>query len=92
MRDLKTHVSEMCELQRTMDNEMKLQEFLGVKGQHREMSDLNAKRAAEIKAKTEEKQNLIANYKQILHTIKDTFGISVHPFSFTVEGLETIVP
>ncbi|CAD1479812.1 unnamed protein product [Heterotrigona itama] len=45
LRDLKTHVSEMCELQRTMDNEMKLQEFLGVKGQYREMADLNAKQS-----------------------------------------------
>ncbi|XP_076224437.1 coiled-coil domain-containing protein 63 isoform X1 [Nomia melanderi] len=74
MRDLKTHVSEMCELQRTLDNEMKLQEFLGVKGQHREMVDLNAKRAAEKKAKMEEKQSMIANYKQILQTIKEFTG------------------
>ncbi|XP_076641835.1 coiled-coil domain-containing protein 63 [Halictus rubicundus] len=74
MRDLKTHVSEMCELRRTLDNEMKLQEFLGTKGQHREMTDLNAKRAAEKKAKTEEKQNMIANYKHILQTIKEFTG------------------
>ncbi|XP_076235752.1 coiled-coil domain-containing protein 63 [Calliopsis andreniformis] len=74
MRDLTTHVSEMCELQRTLDNEMKLQEFLGVKGQHREMADLNAKRAAEKKAKAEEKQNKIASYKKILHLIKEFTG------------------
>ncbi|XP_078049510.1 coiled-coil domain-containing protein 63 [Augochlora pura] len=74
IRDLKTHVSEMCELQRTLDNEMKLQEFLGVKGQHREMTDLNAKRAAENKAKMEEKQAMIANYKNILQMIKEYTG------------------
>ncbi|XP_076620369.1 coiled-coil domain-containing protein 63 [Colletes latitarsis] len=74
IRDLKAHVSEMCELQRTMDNEMKLQEFLAVKGQHREMADLNAKRAAEKKAKMEEKQNMITNYKQILQMIKEFTG------------------
>ncbi|XP_076375891.1 coiled-coil domain-containing protein 63 [Megalopta genalis] len=74
IRDLKTHVSEMCELQRTLDNEMKLQEFLGVKGQHREMTDLNAKRAAENKAKMEEKQTMIANYKNILQMIKEYTG------------------
>ncbi|XP_076676671.1 coiled-coil domain-containing protein 63 [Andrena cerasifolii] len=74
IRDLNTHVSEMCELQRTLDNEMKLQEFLGVKGQYREMTDLNAKRAAEKKAKKEAKQDKIASYKQILHMIKEFTG------------------
>ncbi|XP_053999430.1 coiled-coil domain-containing protein 63-like [Hylaeus anthracinus] len=74
IRDLRAHVSEMCELQRTMDNEMKLQEFLGVKGQHREMADLNAKRAAEKKANMEKKQNMISNYKQILQMIKEFIG------------------
>lgn len=64
----------MCELQRTMDNEMKLQEFLGVKGQYREMADLNAKRAAERKAKIEEKQNMIEDYKHILQMIKEFIG------------------
>ncbi|XP_060818371.1 coiled-coil domain-containing protein 63-like [Bombus pascuorum] len=75
LRDLKAHVSEMCELQRTMDNEMKLQEFLGVKGQYREMGDLNAKRAAERKAKIEEKQDKIENYKNILQLIKEFTGV-----------------
>ncbi|XP_068971166.1 coiled-coil domain-containing protein 63-like [Bombus flavifrons] len=75
LRDLKAHVSEMCELQRTMDNEMKLQEFLGVKGQYREMGDLNAKRAAERKAKMEEKQDKIENYKNILQLIKEFTGV-----------------
>ena len=70
-------MSEMCELQRTMDNEMKLQEFLGVKGQYREMGDLNAKRAAEKKAKMEEKQDKIENYKNILQLIKEFTGICV---------------
>lgn len=74
LRDLKNHISEMCELQRTMDNEMKLQEFLGVKGQHREMSDLNEKRAAERKASMEYKQSKIETYKNILHTIKEFIG------------------
>ncbi|XP_029043708.2 coiled-coil domain-containing protein 63 [Osmia bicornis bicornis] len=74
IRDLKAHVSEMCELQRTLDNEMKLQEFLGVKGQYREMVDLNIKREAERKAKLEEKQNKIASYKEILYMIKEFTG------------------
>ncbi|XP_001605946.3 coiled-coil domain-containing protein 63 [Nasonia vitripennis] len=74
MRDLKNHTSEMCELQRTIDNEMKLQEFLGVKGQYREMSDLNAKKEAEKKAKREEMRNKIAVYNQILTLVKQFTG------------------
>ncbi|XP_050457362.1 coiled-coil domain-containing protein 63-like isoform X1 [Cataglyphis hispanica] len=74
IRDLKNHTSEMCELRRTLDNEMKLQEFLGVKGQFREMVDLNAKKEAERQAKREEKQNKIAALTQILQTIKQFTG------------------
>ncbi|XP_015593598.1 coiled-coil domain-containing protein 63 [Cephus cinctus] len=73
-RDLKSHTSEMCELQRTLDNEMKLQEFLGVKGQFRQMGDLNAKQEAEKLAKREEMQNKIASYTQILTLIKQFTG------------------
>lgn len=65
----------MCELQRTIDNEMKLQEFLGVKGQYREMSDLNAKKAAEREAKKEEMKNKIATYNNILEVVKSFTGI-----------------
>nr|XP_012218958.1 PREDICTED: coiled-coil domain-containing protein 63 [Linepithema humile]XP_012218959.1 PREDICTED: coiled-coil domain-containing protein 63 [Linepithema humile] len=74
IRDLKNHTSEMCELRRTLDNEMKLQEFLGVKGQFREMTDLNAKKEAERQTKREEKQNKIAALTQILQTIKKFSG------------------
>ncbi|XP_011644168.1 coiled-coil domain-containing protein 63 isoform X2 [Pogonomyrmex barbatus] len=74
IRDLKNHTSEMCELKRTLDNEMKLQEFLGVKGQFREMVDLNAKKEAERQAKREEKQNKIAAFTQILQTIRQFTG------------------
>lgn len=64
----------MCELQRTIDNEMKLQEFLGVKGQYREMSDLNAKLKAEKEARREEMRNKIAVYNQILTLVKQFTG------------------
>ncbi|XP_020283097.1 coiled-coil domain-containing protein 63 [Pseudomyrmex gracilis] len=74
IRDLRNHTSEMCELKRTLDNEMKLQEFLGVKGQFREMADLNAKKEAERQARREEKQNKIAAFTQILQTIKQFTG------------------
>ncbi|XP_011147954.1 coiled-coil domain-containing protein 63 [Harpegnathos saltator] len=74
IRDLKNHTSEMCELKRTLDNEMKLQEFLGVKGQYREMADLNAKKEAERQAKREEKQNKIAAFTHNLQTIKQFTG------------------
>ncbi|XP_014211895.1 coiled-coil domain-containing protein 63-like [Copidosoma floridanum] len=74
MRDLKSHTLEMCELQRTIDNEMKLQEFLGVKGQYREMNDLKAKQQAEKRAKREEMRNKVAMYSQILKLVKQFTG------------------
>lgn len=67
---MKSHTSEMCELQRTIDNEMKLQEFLGVKGQFREMSDLNAKKEAERQSKRAEMRNKIKVYNRILADVK----------------------
>ncbi|XP_058808667.1 coiled-coil domain-containing protein 63 [Phymastichus coffea] len=73
-RDLKNHTSEMCELQRTIDNEMKLQEFLGVKGQYREMSDLNARKDAEKQAKRAAMRDKIDNYNRILNLIKQFTG------------------
>lgn len=73
----------MCELRRTLDNEMKLQEFLGVKGQFREMVDLNAKKEAEKQAKREEKQNKIASLTQILQTIKQFTGIKIFLLKIT---------
>ncbi|XP_063987463.1 coiled-coil domain-containing protein 63 [Diachasmimorpha longicaudata] len=73
-RDLKAHTSEMCELQRTLDNELKLQEFLGIKGQHREMADLQAKKEAEREAKREEMKNKIASYTEILNLVKQFTG------------------
>jgi hypothetical protein len=64
----------MRELKRTLDNEMKLQEFLGVKGQFREMSDLNARREAEKQAKRKYRQDRIAALTNILETIKQFAG------------------
>jgi len=64
----------MCELKRTLDNEMKLQEFLGVKGQFREMGDLNARREAEKQAKRKYTQDRIAALTNILETIKQFAG------------------
>jgi len=64
----------MCELKRTLDNEMKLQEFLGVKGQFREMSDLNARREAERQARRKYMEDKIASLANILKTIKQFAG------------------
>lgn len=64
----------MCELQRTLDNELKLQEFLGIKGQYREMADLNAKKEADKQAKSEAMQNKIATYNEILTLIQQFTG------------------
>lgn len=98
MRDFDTHKAEMCELQRTLDNEMKLQEFLGVKGQYRRTIDLQIKQEAERVAKRQEQQDKIATYTHILDTIKeftgdrkvyDKFNLKTHlllfVFSFILE-------
>lgn len=76
----------MCELQRTIDNEMKLQEFLGVKGQLREMSDLNAKKVAERQAKREEMRRKIANYNRILTLVKQFTGNFMFIVYFIMNG------
>ncbi|XP_035733386.1 coiled-coil domain-containing protein 63-like [Vespa mandarinia] len=74
MRDFDAHKAEMCELQRTLDNEMKLQEFLGVKGQYRKTIDLQIKQEAERAAKKQEQQDKIATYTHILNTMKEFTG------------------
>jgi hypothetical protein len=74
MIDLKHHTTEMCEMQRTIDNEMKLQEFLGVKGQCRKMNDLQAKIKAEKEYKRKEMRNKIGVYNEILALIKQFTG------------------
>lgn len=57
-----------------MDNEMKLQEFLGVKGQHREMSDLQVKLQAEKEAKRAKLRQKIDMYNHILTLVKKFTG------------------
>ena len=66
----------MCELQRTLDNEMKLQEFLGVKGQFRETSDLDVKQEADRQAKKQEMEEKVAAYTQILNAVKQFTGLN----------------
>lgn len=44
-QDVLIHSQEIKELQRKLDHDSKLQEFLGVKGQRRIMADLEAKEA-----------------------------------------------
>lgn len=44
-QDISTHVQDIKELQRKLDHDSKLEEFLGVKGQKRVMADLEAKEA-----------------------------------------------
>ncbi|XP_046738263.1 coiled-coil domain-containing protein 63-like [Diprion similis] len=73
-RDLKSHTSEMCELQRTLDNEWKLQEFLGVKGQYRDTGDLNTKKDAKRQNRHDEMQKKVADYTHILELIKQFTG------------------
>ncbi|XP_011497170.1 PREDICTED: coiled-coil domain-containing protein 63-like, partial [Ceratosolen solmsi marchali] len=77
LRDLHHHTIEMCEMQRTIDNEMKLQEFLGVKGQYRKMNDLDDKKKAEKELKRQEMRNKIGVYNEILALVRQFTGEKV---------------
>ncbi|XP_069670366.1 coiled-coil domain-containing protein 63 isoform X2 [Periplaneta americana] len=73
-QDLLQQSQEMRELQRRLDHDIKLQDFLGVKGQQRIMADLEAKEAQKRKKKREAAEHLIATYEDILSQIKEFTG------------------
>ncbi|XP_068086979.1 coiled-coil domain-containing protein 63-like [Anabrus simplex] len=73
-QDLHIHSQEMRELQRKLDHDMKLQEFLGVKGQRRVLTDLEAREAWKKQHHREETERLIAKYEGILDQIREFCG------------------
>ncbi|PSN46817.1 hypothetical protein C0J52_11196 [Blattella germanica] len=75
-QDLLVQSQEMRELQRRLDHDAKLQDFLGVKGQRRIMADLEAKEALKRKKKREDTEQMIATYEGILVQIKEFTGES----------------
>lgn len=76
----------MCELQRTLDNEWKLQEFLGVKGQYRDTGDLNNRKDVKKQNRNDEIQKKVTDYNQILELIKQFTGdFFIHMYNFMFE-------
>ncbi|GLH03859.1 hypothetical protein R5R35_009908 [Gryllus longicercus] len=65
---------EMRELQRKLDHDTKLQEFLSVKGQKRVMADLEAREAQKKRQQREAAERMISKYKSILYQIREFMG------------------
>lgn len=63
------HVQEMRELQRKLDHDAKLQEFLGIKGQRRSNSELEEREATKKRKQQEELERQNQEYEQILTRI-----------------------
>ncbi|KAK4878234.1 hypothetical protein RN001_010740 [Aquatica leii] len=69
--DLMLHAEEMKELQRQLDHDSKLYEFLGVKGQKRIMKDLEEKELKKVDDNKEEFLRQQDKYEAMLREIKD---------------------
>lgn len=60
----------MRELQRKLDHDAKLQQFLGVKGQHRVNTELEAREMNKKRQQLEEMENQLEQYNTIIEKIK----------------------
>ncbi|CAH0385664.1 unnamed protein product [Bemisia tabaci] len=69
-QDLLKHSHELRELQRRLDYDTKLEEFLGTKGQYRIMADLQTKEAEKQRKQKEEAAQQIKTNLMILDQIK----------------------
>lgn len=63
-------LQEMRELQRKLDHDAKLQQFLGVKGQHRVNTELEAREMNKKRQQLEEMENQLEQYNTIIEKIK----------------------
>ncbi|XP_031330509.1 uncharacterized protein LOC116161328 isoform X2 [Photinus pyralis] len=68
--DLRLHVSEMTSLRKKMDNERLLEEFMAIKGQFRNMSNLEEKTIREREAKRKLLDDCLSKHKAIINEIK----------------------
>lgn len=60
----------MRELQRKLDHDAKLQQFLGVKGQHRVNTELELREQNKKRQQQEELENQMEEYNLIIQKIK----------------------
>lgn len=73
--DLILHTQEMQSLQRHLDHESKVQDFIGTKGQKRLMIDLEAKELKKRQMSKEKMQNLLDKYQEMLAQIMEFTGV-----------------
>ncbi|KAF2904861.1 hypothetical protein ILUMI_01332 [Ignelater luminosus] len=73
--DLMMHTQEMQELQRKLDHDGKLEEFLAVKGQKRLMKDLEEKEQRKREQRRENMQKQLNEYKEMLAHIMEATGV-----------------
>lgn len=57
-------------MQRKLDHDAKLQQFLGVKGQHRVNTELEAREMNKKRQQLEEMENQLEQYNTIIEKIK----------------------
>ncbi|XP_053696565.1 coiled-coil domain-containing protein 63 [Sabethes cyaneus] len=69
-----THVQEMRELQRKLDHDAKLQEFLGIKGQCRSNAELEEREEQKRQKMLENLEKQYAEYEQIMTRIMSFSG------------------
>lgn len=69
--DLLNQTQQMRELQRTLDHDQKLHEYLGVKGQRRIMADYYAHEDEKRQKRREQMDEHLRNYQRIFHQIKE---------------------
>lgn len=75
--DKHNHVQEMRELQRLMDHDVKLQEFLAIKGQQRLNTEQQEREADKKKKRTEEMEKQLGDYDKIFQRIIVSIFFSV---------------
>ncbi|XP_044739405.1 coiled-coil domain-containing protein 63-like [Chrysoperla carnea] len=68
--DLLQHTQEMRELQRNLDHDNKLKEYLSIKGQKRVMQDLNVHEEEKRQARRDEMEKHLHEYQRIFDEIK----------------------
>lgn len=75
LNDKQNHVQEMRELQRMLDHDVKLQEFLAIKGQQRLNTEQQEREADKKKKRTEEMEKQLVEYDKIFQRIVVSFQL-----------------
>lgn len=78
--DKTNHVQEMRELQRKLDHDAKLQEFLAIKGQQRLNTEQQEREADKKKKRLEEMERQFVEFDKIFQRIVVSFISELDPF------------